>query len=328
MSAIKLNQDELEALAGLPHLALRIYILGIRPYMDYTSGLAGVSRRISWQGLREAGYVEPHQGLQDSGTPSRMQARRAVEWLIRSGLLMDRSEGRRLVFYCTLAHTDSSAREKPNLNPTTTRQTHADRQPDIAEAAHRGASPEKPNQYPNLNPTDPETQKPDTHPVSGNPEGHSHTPRHPQAGETARARAAEVSEILPQGPEPEWVDDAPDPMTGNATTGNRWLFERFWRSYPRKIRKEAAQRIFQAQGLGQLLDTILRDIERRQSEDRRWVEGYIPNPDNYLRDRRWEEPIEPVRGGGQLRRTGFEGENYRDEAEKFAQAGFTTDPDW
>lgn len=118
---VRLNDREMEALQGLPWFARCLYVFGIRPYMDYRTGLVGAVRGISWQSLAEALYVEPHQGETDSGTPDKSRVRRAAARLEKAGLIENRSQGMRLIFLCLAADTDQSARNKPDTNPTQTR---------------------------------------------------------------------------------------------------------------------------------------------------------------------------------------------------------------
>ena len=107
----KINQQERDALKGLPHLARLIYLEAIRPYMDYSTGIVGIRRGISYQSMREELYVEPHRGYV-SGSPSKDQMRRGVKSLERGGLVSNQSEGKRLILKCELATWDYSAQNK------------------------------------------------------------------------------------------------------------------------------------------------------------------------------------------------------------------------
>ena len=73
-----LSDAELSALRGLPYFVRCLYVLAIRPYMDFRTGVVGLGPRISYRALAEALYVEPHQGEIDAGPPSYQspQARR------------------------------------------------------------------------------------------------------------------------------------------------------------------------------------------------------------------------------------------------------------
>lgn len=113
----KINQDERNALKGLPHLPRLVYLEALRPYMDFATGFVGIKRGVSYQSLSEELYVEPHTGY-ESGSPSRQQMRRAVKTLEREGLVAIQSEGKRLVLHCPLATSDYSAQNKADTNQT------------------------------------------------------------------------------------------------------------------------------------------------------------------------------------------------------------------
>lgn len=125
------SNEELDALQGLPLGAQVLYLRELRRHMDYATGVVGVARRISWQGLGEALYVEPHPGLKDSGSPGREQVRRLVKWLEKARLVRPISDmvGKQLIFRLPLAVSDDSVQKQADRNPTETRQTEADRNP-------------------------------------------------------------------------------------------------------------------------------------------------------------------------------------------------------
>lgn len=108
--------DELSALNGLPHMQQLCYLRGIRPYVDYQTGIVGIKRGVSYQSLTEALYVEPHQGIA-SGSPSKDQVRRAVKGLERAGLLRIESLEKRLVVRCILVSRGYSSQNKAATKP-------------------------------------------------------------------------------------------------------------------------------------------------------------------------------------------------------------------
>lgn len=116
MRYVKITYEELSVLTGLPHLQQLLYLRGIRPYMDYRTGIVGIIRGISYQSLAEELYVEPHQGIK-SGSPSKDQIRRAIKGLEKAGLLRVQSMHWKLVFQCLLAAQDFSNLNKPATNP-------------------------------------------------------------------------------------------------------------------------------------------------------------------------------------------------------------------
>ena len=126
MQFMKINYEELSALSGLPHLQQLLYFRGIKPFIDYRTGIVGIERGISYQSLAEALYVEPHQGIK-SGSPSKDQIRRAIKGLEKSGLLRIQSIEWKLVFQCLLASAHT-----PNQNKAATKQ-HEDHTSGISQ---------------------------------------------------------------------------------------------------------------------------------------------------------------------------------------------------
>jgi hypothetical protein len=108
---------ERESLLGLPHIQQLIYLLGIRPYMDSKTSTVGIKRRISYQSLSEALYIEPHPGIQ-SGSPSKAQLRRALKGLERAGLVSIQSIEKQLILKCLLAGRDNSVQNKAVTKPS------------------------------------------------------------------------------------------------------------------------------------------------------------------------------------------------------------------
>lgn len=111
MKYITINQEELFALSGLPYIQRVVYLTAIKPYADYKTGMVGISRKISYQSISEAMYVEPHQGIQ-SGSPSRDQLHRAVKGLERAGLIAIQSNDKHLILKCLLANASYSVQNK------------------------------------------------------------------------------------------------------------------------------------------------------------------------------------------------------------------------
>ena len=106
-----INDNELGALCGLPHLQQLAYLRGIRPYMDAQTGLVGIKRGISYQSIAEQLYVEPHQGYKTESC-SRAQVRRALSSLERAGLITVQSKPLKLILKCELATMDYSVQNK------------------------------------------------------------------------------------------------------------------------------------------------------------------------------------------------------------------------
>ncbi|MFO3166352.1 hypothetical protein SCS40_00145 [Legionella pneumophila serogroup 1] len=112
------NDNELDALCGLSYIQQITYLRGIRPYMDRNTFIVGIKRRISYQSLAEALYIEPHQGITESGSPSRQQIRRVIKGLERAGLIVIQSFDKHLILKCLLADISYCVQNKPGTNPT------------------------------------------------------------------------------------------------------------------------------------------------------------------------------------------------------------------
>ena len=116
-----INDNELSALAGLPHLQQVTYLIGIRPLMDQYSALVGLKNRISYQSISEILHIDPYPGIQ-SESPSRQQIRRVIKNLERTGLIEIQSEDKHLILKCILANSHDSVQNKAD--------TEVDTQPD------------------------------------------------------------------------------------------------------------------------------------------------------------------------------------------------------
>jgi hypothetical protein len=118
---VLLSDEELEALEGLPHLHRCLYIFGIRRYMDYSSGITGIKRKISYKSLSEEVYVSPRQGIKEIETRSVAQLKRAVKILEKSGLIAMQSkvtkDEKQLILKCVLADRDKSVQNKAVPRP-------------------------------------------------------------------------------------------------------------------------------------------------------------------------------------------------------------------
>lgn len=111
------QRKELEAIYGLPHIQQIAYFAGIRPFIDFTTGIAGIRRGISYQSIREAVYVAPAPGIK-SANYSREQIRRAIKSLERAGLIRIQSDDSHLILLCPLAIAPKFGQNKPDSIPT------------------------------------------------------------------------------------------------------------------------------------------------------------------------------------------------------------------
>ncbi|MBK1734866.1 hypothetical protein CKO15_06090 [Halorhodospira abdelmalekii] len=339
---IRLNDCELERLCSsrLSHAARLAYVLVIRPAMDYATGFSGQRRTISYQQLREVLEYTPPAGSQrrEIRYSTRQQLRALLAEIEREGLVQRlRTSDRGLVFRCCLADTDecASTRNNPGATPEQPQRRTPGNNPISNPDIRRYNSELKPTSNPRSTPRKPPDLDPlcsarnDPPPESGIREENTTHIEAPDLRRDERAHEAHHQAVCdPQ----ERIDETPAP---SSTTGDRFAFERFWTTYPqtKRKKKKKAYDVFRQDGLGRYIDRILKDVEQRQQEDRRWIAGYIPDPDNYLRDRRWEEALERGRFHGALdirptsNPTGAPGGTIA-SARTFGEAGFNTSPDW
>ena len=74
------------------------------------------------------------------------------------------------------------------------------------------------------------------------------------------------------------------------------LFDPFWLTYPKKRKKKTAMEIWKRKKLDAKADMIMADVTNRMKTDRRWLQGFIPDPTTYLNQERWDDEIEkPVK---------------------------------
>lgn len=106
------NDEEDEALHGLPWIAQLAYLRALRPHMDYATGIVGRRRGISLKSICEVLHVEHGQGRRDYGDPSVKAVRHALELLERTGVIEKLEADRQLVFRLPLASRDDSVSEK------------------------------------------------------------------------------------------------------------------------------------------------------------------------------------------------------------------------
>lgn len=72
-------------------------------------------------------------------------------------------------------------------------------------------------------------------------------------------------------------------------------FDQFWSAYPKKVKRKTSREIWMRKHPN--VTELLADLERRKS-DRRWLEGFIPDPPTYLNQERWHDEIETPKERG------------------------------
>lgn len=123
--SIWISNEELDALEGLRHVLVRLYIFGVRRYMDSATRIVGIKRGISYQSLIEEMFEEPIRGIKLKNF-SRQQARRAVKALEKAGLVEIQSTAEKLILKCILAPQGKSVQNKADTKPTSPNDPEAD----------------------------------------------------------------------------------------------------------------------------------------------------------------------------------------------------------
>jgi hypothetical protein len=99
-------------------------------------------------------------------------------------------------------------------------------------------------------------------------------------------------------------EDKEDNITPLPPKGNERFLE-FWKAYPKKIGKGAAEKSFEKYKPSQeLLNLMLNAISKQIQFDPQWQKDngqYIPNPATWLNQKRWEDEIKPNRNSIQPR---------------------------
>jgi len=122
------NEDEDAAMEYLPHADQVLYLRGLRKNMDFSTGIVGIRRKISYQQFKELLEVNRQQGsTKPSYAPTRDELRAIIVRLAKAGLIeriaLDATARiERLVFKLPLAHVGqySTQSKEPHHNPTGT----------------------------------------------------------------------------------------------------------------------------------------------------------------------------------------------------------------
>lgn len=123
--------------------------------------------------------------------------------------------------------------------------------------------------------------------------------REAKRNESSTKRERNVNETSPKkheappNQEPRTNNQEPiPPKPPTQAPGADGRFERFWKAYPRKVGKDAAEKAFaKRKPSNQLLDEMLLAIEK-QSSSIEWTKDngqYIPNPATWLNQGRWKD---------------------------------------
>ena len=78
-----------------------------------------------------------------------------------------------------------------------------------------------------------------------------------------------------------------------ASNDARKSFDAFWNIYPRKKDKQRAFKLWVDKGCHEIAQTIIDKVSLQVRQDAQWKNvKFVPHPDTYLRNQRWEDEIE------------------------------------
>ncbi len=66
-------------------------------------------------------------------------------------------------------------------------------------------------------------------------------------------------------------------------------FDEFWKLYPKKVGKPKTFDLWKSLSLKEM-DSILEDVPKRKLDDK-WINGFIKDPERYIKNRQWEDEI-------------------------------------
>nr|WP_238698252.1 DnaT-like ssDNA-binding domain-containing protein [Pseudomonas aeruginosa] len=110
MPSFQINDEEWDALFDEPHQLLKVYC-AIRMFMDYRTGIAGETRRLSEQMLIEVLSIPASPG-RPAHKATRKEARYTIDALVRRGMVEPMPSIGPFVFYLPKASRDQSVSER------------------------------------------------------------------------------------------------------------------------------------------------------------------------------------------------------------------------
>jgi len=122
MTSFRVNDDEQAILrqSEISHAAKLLYLVGIRPRMDFRTGIVGKARRVSYQTFHEDIEYLPPQGSKRGVCDYGIAAIRALlDELARAGLIRRLPNDKRLIFLeCLVADREDAPKNMNNRGTT------------------------------------------------------------------------------------------------------------------------------------------------------------------------------------------------------------------
>ena len=106
-----------------------------------------------------------------------------------------------------------------------------------------------------------------------------------------RQRAKEKeSRLVTDGHAPSRHTDTDTDTKDNGRSAT--AFDLFWSGYPKKRKKKTARDIWKRKKLDRIADQLITDVKNRLIRDKRWLDGFVPDPTTYLNGERWNDELE------------------------------------
>lgn len=198
------NEDEDAAMEYLPHADQVLYLRGLRKNMDFSTGIVGIRRKVSYQQFKELLEVNRQQGsTKPSYAPTRDELRAIIARLTRVGLIerltLDATARiERLVFKLPLAHVGQYSTQSKEPRHNTTGATPAQSLDAARPAEHVNPSSKNP-----MNPLHQLVSKSD---IKENSENSSELPRSPANDSSNSEKKKAVDQGIGYCPHQEILD--------------------------------------------------------------------------------------------------------------------------
>ncbi len=69
-------------------------------------------------------------------------------------------------------------------------------------------------------------------------------------------------------------------------------FGDFWNAYPKHVKRKPTEAKWKAKRLDGMADEIVADVRKRVRADKRWLDGFIPDPLTYITQERWQDEMQ------------------------------------
>jgi len=109
---------------------------------------------------------------------------------------------------------------------------------------------------------------------------------HSDNGTTHSENGTETPEIVPKT---ESINQLNQSTNQSTSPGGR--FVDFFNAYPKKAKEEEARVVWEENNLDEIADLIIDDVEFRKTSHSKWINGFPHNPDNYLAQKLWNQPV-------------------------------------